>query len=874
MAFWLRSLLILFALILSGGPLLAAHVRREQRDYDAAVAAFETGDYARAQADFAEFAQKFPESTNVPAAVLLEAQAEFKQGDFTNSVALLADHLPGAGNEADQYVYWMGEGQFAQSNFLAAADIFGSVAQSYPDSALRLRATVEQGAALAWDKRWPAVISLLEQTNGVFQRAAALDPNNDLVSRGRQLEAQGLFIETNYMRAEAVLGAINPQILPPDLYAGLERLQYQVNLATSNFPAAMAAATNLYQAAKISGDITNQCDSTMMRANVLEKMNDIGGAIAAYSENLTNGSPAECQQQAISQITRLALETGRFSQAENNLDNYLTSPANAPPAAEVARLSLGELQLKDYSTRPAETNLLWAAHANFDGFISTFTNSPLLGEAHLNRGWCFWLEKNFSESLDDFQAAAALLPPSENLAVAIFKTGDAEFANTNYTAAITNYDAVLNGFSDYPAVKKELDEPALYQILRASLELTNVTDAGNAMARILKDYPQGKLVSGSRLLYGENLAQSGRFAEARRQFQRFEEEFAGSPLLPQVEFAIGRSYELEDDWTNAMVCYEDWLKNFPANNFRSQAMYALALDNSKAGNETDAFALFSNFVVKFPASDLAPEAQWWMADYFYRQGGTNYVEAEKNYEYVYQNFPTNDLADDAEFMAGCSAAAREDYSEAINDYFGKLEANTNCPEPLLERVYLAHGKALMQMPSSDTNNPLANYQSARGAFSQVCLRNPTNEMSALAWFYTGDCDLQLTNYDAATNDYAQAFNTNMAATVSTRSMAQVALATALEKEAALAAGADRTALLQAALNNYLDVYETAFGKNLRDDETADPFWIKEAFLQALPLIKTLGAGDPNKFVDQMEQLLPQLRDSLEKIRASLPAQKS
>lgn len=45
-------------------------------------------------------------------------------------------------------------------------------------------------------------------------------------------------------------------------------------------------------------------------------------------------------------------------------------------------------------------------------------------------------------------------------------------------------------------------------------------------------------------------------------------------------------------------------------------------------------------------------------------------------------------------------------------------------------------------------------------------------------------------------------------------------------------------------------------------------------LQALPLIKTLGAGDPNKFVDQMEQLLPQLRDSLEKIRASLPAQKS
>jgi hypothetical protein len=132
--------------------------------------------------------------------------------------------------------------------------------------------------------------------------------------------------------------------------------------------------------------------------------------------------------------------------------------------------------------------------------------------------------------------------------------------------------------------------------------------------------------------------------------------------------------------------------------------------------------------------------------------------------------------------------------------------------------------------------------------------------------------VQLMNYDAATNDYAQAFLTNIAATVSTRSMAEVALGAALEKEAASATGATHTALLRAALNNDLDVF---YENNLRDGETADPFWTKEAGLRALPLMETLGAADEAiKFIDQMEQMLPQLKVSLEKMRASLPPQKS
>ena len=96
---------------------------------------------------------------------------------------------------------------------------------------------------------------------------------------------------------------------------------------------------------------------------------------------------------------------------------------------------------------------------------------------------------------------------------------------------------------------------------------------------------------------------------------------------------------------------------------------------------------------------------------------------------------------------------------------------------------------------------------------------------------------------------------------------------ALEKQADAATGMDRTNLLQEALGNYLDVFDMNLGKNLRDGEQADPFWIEKAFLQALPLVKSLDYGDPDKFIDQLEELLPNLKDSLEKTRLKLPTQR-
>jgi tetratricopeptide (TPR) repeat protein len=231
------------------------------------------------------------------------------------------------------------------------------------------------------------------------------------------------------------------------------------------------------------------------------------------------------------------------------------------------------------------------------------------------------------------------------------------------------------------------------------------------------------------------------------------------------------------------------------------------------------------------------------------------VEAERHYELIFQDFPTNELAYPAQLMAGRAAMGR--FSPDAYGYFAKL-FTTNSPAELAVQARFAYCDALRQMASSDTNN--ANLISATNILNQICQMYPTNAAGALAWSEIGDCDMQLGAFDAATNAYAQVLN-SPAAGQELWCRAKVGLGIVLEKKAEGLPEEARITLLNMALNNYLDVV----------DIKSEELWVKKAGLQALPLIGSVGSGDikqVNNFFNRLEALLPQLTDALEKKRAA------
>jgi TolA-binding protein len=865
MIFQWRWILILPAFVLSGEISFAASAAKEQRDFAAAIGAFNDGMYSRAETELGQFQKNYPASTNAPMAVLLEAQAQFKQGEFTNAIALLNEttNLAKAGNLADRYFYWTAESQFTNGDFSAAADTFSSLVKNFPKSPLQLSSAVEAASAYERMTNWAAINLLLEDANGVFQRAAQTDPRNELVLRGRLLLAQAKFAQKDLAGEFAVLTSLDSQALKPELDWQRAYLLNQNRLATGDLEAALAATTNLLQIARLENDGGLIAESMAARAETLERMGRAAEAMAAYQENLGTNAPVEMQREAALKVAELAMAQNQFTNAEQLPEKFLAQ------FADIALLTAGELHLKSFVAQSSATDQLQQAQTNFDQFIGTFTNSPLLGKAYLDRGWCGWLAGKFSESLEDFKAAMEKLPPSEDLAVAKFKLGDAQLQQNDFAGALENYHSVLDDFTNFPAVVQTLGGLAQFQRLRADLELTNLDDANIALGQVLKFYSGSGLADDGILLFGEKLTDLRQPATARTMLEKYLDMNLTSPLRPQIDLAVARTYEQQQNWTSAISQYETWLNDFPANELRPQVEYARAWANFQARNETNALAQFTNFVAEFPADELAPQAQWWVADHFFRAG--EWADAEKNYAAVFQN--TNwqgspvanrtNLFYPAQLMAGRAAMGWLGYSDAIH-YFTGLTGDTNCPPDLNAQALFAYGSALMIKPSDDTNNPLANFKLAASVFGQI---GQTNGLGAPAQIEIGKCDLQLANYDDATNAYATVFNSTNA-DISARSQAQIGFGIALEKKAALATGDEQRALLKQALDNYLAVWDT------RLDDSRDMFWVKNTGLQALPLVQMLGAGDAGKFIDQMEQYFPQLKDSLEKKRASLTPAKN
>ena len=131
------------------------------------------------------------------------------------------------------------------------------------------------------------------------------------------------------------------------------------------------------------------------------------------------------------------------------------------------------------------------------------------------------------------------------------------------------------------------------------------------------------------------------------------------------------------------------------------------------------------------------------------------MDAERNYQMIFQNFPTNELADRAQLMAGRAAMGRSQPPEALR-YLSNLIGDTNCPGDLRDQARFAYCEAKRAMSASETNN--ASLQDATNMLAQMYPEAVTNLAGALAWCETGDCDLHMGAFDAATNAYAQVLN--------------------------------------------------------------------------------------------------------------------
>ncbi|HWH68379.1 MAG TPA: tetratricopeptide repeat protein, partial [Candidatus Sulfotelmatobacter sp.] len=322
--------------------------------------------------------------------------------------------------------------------------------------------------------------------------------------------------------------------------------------------------------------------------------------------------------------------------------------------------------------------------------------------------------------------------------------------------------------------------------------------------------------------------------------------------------------EQQEQWPKAIELYDGWLATFTNHPARPSAEYFRGWANFQARRDTNALSCFTNFLVRFPTNEFSPLAQWWVADYYFRQGSpADLKTAEMNYQLLALNWPGSQLAYQARMMAGRVAVKRQGWSDA-KDYFTKLWNDTNGPPELRAQALFALGDTLMSIVDSSDTNKLANYDQAINAFEQICRSYPSNRLAVLAWGEKALCHLQAaqySEYDRASNAFRQVIEAPLTNGMA-RSIATIGLGLVLEKQAQQKTGAEQTTLLKLALNHYLDVFD---GKVLHEGEQPDLFWTQKAGLEAGRLAEALQEWSPALHVyERLQELLPPLRPKLEK----------
>ncbi len=878
MAVLCRWILVL-TLLLAAGPRLAAASAADHA-FDAAAKAFHDTFYDRAEAGFADFCQKFPTSPRLAEAILLQAEARVELSNYAGAIALLSAHQQGAGTNADQYAFWLAEAQLRKGDYPAARDGFAKLVKEFPASSRLLDAVMGEASAQAALARtepaeWSRLISLLAQTNGVFQCAVRTNAASDLVVQGQLLLSEAQLETKDYRTAEASLQPLSNRVLSPRFTWQWQYLLYRIQLADGRTNAALQTTTNLLATARNSAQTNLLAESAALEANLFERLGQTNEAIAAYRTNLADGIPAERRRQALLKIIELFLAQGNLPQATQTLENFLTQYPEAA-AADLALLTLGELRLRNYETgmganqgantvtnAPGTTNDLQLALTSFERLVKEHPQSSLIGKAQLDLGWCYWRAGIMSKAQAAFQAAVEHLPFSKDVATAYFRLADTQFQQTNYAGAIKSYQAIIEKFAALPEVRTNLFERTLYQTVRAGVAGGDLATATNNLQKMLAWYSNRVDTARAVLLPGQEISRRADPVGARRLLQDFTKTVPDAPLQAELQLAVAATYEQEKEWAEAIAQYNSWLRSYAGHKDRPRAEFYRAWDTAQAGNKTNALTAFIKLVADSQTSEFAPLAQLWVADYYYSAGDP--LEAERNYKLLFQN--TNwapcELTFQAQLMAGRAAVARQGWKD-VHDYFLGVYNNTNAPPsgPSLDlrvQAFFEYGQSLMLWVVPAETNKLANYEEATRVFGRICDEYPTNQLAARAWILKADCYLQAAlvkqQYDSLTNAidaYQHAFDSPLA-DVGVRSQAKVGQAVVFGKWAEQKTGAERTALFKQALSNCLDV---VYGTILRDGERPDPKWTNEAGLRAIDL------GDELQAWSQLASIYMRLTNSV------------
>jgi len=295
------------------------------------------------------------------------------------------------------------------------------------------------------------------------------------------------------------------------------------------------------------------------------------------------------------------------------------------------------------------------AAALYEKFIEDYAEGPLNVEARYRLGQCRLAQGNLKQARRTWQDLLAehADSPSDRIAEASFQLSRC-----------------------WKTPKPENDE-------QLSLGVA-------ALEAFIERFPEHKLASQAHLEIAQSYIHRGRYEDAAESLKRFlaDERYGDRKEAPDARNLLGRSYQLQKKFPEALATWRDYLAKHPAHKEWSSVQreiinteYLMGLEKQTAKQYDDARKLWSAFLAKYPLDGRNPQILYLFGHMNYDQG--KWSEAIADWRRLVSKYPKTDPSSRGQYMIAATLEQKlgkleeslEEYRKVTwGDYAGKAKA--------------------------------------------------------------------------------------------------------------------------------------------------------------------------------------------------------
>ncbi|WPY99333.1 tetratricopeptide repeat protein [Christiangramia sp. OXR-203] len=641
-----------------------------QAKYYLGYIAYEGDDYEEANEYFEEVKgnDRYTEDLSY-----FQADMNFKLGNFEKAIEQGLQQLPKANRqEIPQLNKIIGESYFNLGNYQEAIPYL----KGYNGLQGKWNNTDYYQLGYAYYKQgdYEAAISefnkIVDGKNAIAQNAYYHLAQSYLESDQKQ-QALNAFKNASEMEFDAKI--------KEDALSNYAKLSYEIGNSYESPSQVLINYLNAYPASEHKSEMESLLiDSFITSKNYEEAMRLL--------ENNRNFSDKQAYQKVAYFYGLELFEEAEYYEAIKNFDKALKEPRNQDITAKATYWKAES----EYNINRMDDAIL--GYREFKG-MSAARNTPEYEDLDYNIGYAYFKKNDYTQAVNYFKSfASSASAEGAKKNDALLRLGDTYYVTSQYWPAMEAYQkAIDNGVSnaDYAAFQKSISygfvnrndtkleelngfinryprspyrDDAMYELGNTYVAANNTDQAIQSYNRLIRDVPESALVPKAMLRQGLIYYNNN---DGNRALERLRKVVAEFPNTPEAKQAVSTARNVYVDLGRTDE-YADWVRNIDfvevSDSDLDNATYEAAENQYLNNNTAKAMANFEKYVQNFPNGIHSINANFYLAQLYYRDGKVDRSIA--NYRYVTSK-PKNEFSEQALTRLSEIYLEKKDYAQAL-----------------------------------------------------------------------------------------------------------------------------------------------------------------------------------------------------------------